>query len=100
MVAMESWFRKPASLKLTTAAWTHPVAVPGSGGKEEPQKAPAVGAQMSHSPKLGALGLLAAFCPEYQGPEAGGSHTRHRIQPLEIWEADRKSSNQIAVLFG
>lgn len=75
MVATKGWFRKPASLKLTTAAWTHPVAVPGSGGKEEPQRAPAVGAQMSHSPKPGALYLLAAFCPEYQGLEAGGSHT-------------------------
>lgn len=99
-MAAEGWFRKPASLKLTTAAWTHPVAVPRSGSKEEPQRAPAVGAQMSHSPKPGALCLLAAFCPEYQGLEAGDSHTRHGIQPLEIWEADRKSSNQIAMLFG
>jgi hypothetical protein len=56
---------------------------------------------MSHSPKPGALCLFAVCCPEYQGLEAGGRKTRHRIQPLEnlALEADKVVTSDFNMFF-
>lgn len=78
-MAGEGWLRKPTSLKFTTAAWTHPVAVPGLEARRSHK-----GPQMSHSPKPETLRLLGAFCPVHQGLEAGGSQPDTESSPLKI----------------
>jgi hypothetical protein len=81
MVATLGWFRKPTSLKFTTAAWTHP----GCWFLSLEARRNHKGCRCTDVtlPQLEALCLFAAFCPEYQGMETGGSQNRHRIHPIK-----------------